>query len=454
LEELAPQEVVPELYIQFARFEEKCHEVERARHVYKYALDAIPKVEAAELYQAFISFEKQHGSRKGIEDVIMDKRRFQYEALIQETPTDYDTWFDYVRLEETEGDTARIREVYERAISQKPPVSEKRYWRRYIYLWINYAIFEELVAHDAERTREVYKACVENIPHEEFTFAKVWTMWAHFEVRQKQLTAARKVFGHAIGRCPKDRLFKEYIQLELNLGNFDRCRTLYQKYLEFTPHNCTTWIKFAELEATLNEFDRSRALYELGIAQDLLDKPEVLWKSYIDFEISRKEHQRTRELYERLLERTSHVKVFMSFAQFEAKEAQDLDGTRDIYQRAFDHTRDRELNEECVLLLEDWVRFEQSAGAEDKLQEARAKMPRKIKKKRMIQLEDGTDAGWEEYFDYIFPDDNKAASGLKMLELAHKWKAGLLKKAEPAASADEAGEDPEEDEDEIDLGDL
>lgn len=34
-----------------------------------------------------------------------------------------------------------------------------RFWRRYIYLWINYALFEELQAADAERTREVYK-CV------------------------------------------------------------------------------------------------------------------------------------------------------------------------------------------------------------------------------------------------------------------------------------------------------
>jgi hypothetical protein len=29
-----------------------------------------------------------------------------------------------------------------------------------------------------------------------------------------------------------------------------------------------------------------RALYELAIAQPLLDMPELLWKGYIDFEIS------------------------------------------------------------------------------------------------------------------------------------------------------------------------
>eukprot|EP00971_Amphidinium_carterae_P046313 911636-Amphidinium_carterae.1 len=29
----------------------------------------------------------------------------------------------------------RIREVYERAIANKPPKAEKRFWKRYIYLW-------------------------------------------------------------------------------------------------------------------------------------------------------------------------------------------------------------------------------------------------------------------------------------------------------------------------------
>lgn len=32
-------------------------------------------------------------------------------------------------------------------------------------------------------------------------------------------------------------------------------------------------------------------------------------------------------------------------------------------------------------------------------------MPRKVKKRRQITDEDGTDAGWEEYYDYIFPQD-------------------------------------------------
>ena len=51
----------------------------------------------------------------------------------------------------------KIRDVYERAVANVPPVAEKTYWRRYIYLWISYALFEELDARDVDRTRQVYR---------------------------------------------------------------------------------------------------------------------------------------------------------------------------------------------------------------------------------------------------------------------------------------------------------
>jgi hypothetical protein len=35
---------------------------------------------------------------------------------------DYDTWFDYLRLLESEGDFPVIREAYEKAIAQLPPI--------------------------------------------------------------------------------------------------------------------------------------------------------------------------------------------------------------------------------------------------------------------------------------------------------------------------------------------
>lgn len=56
-----------ELFIKFAEFEEKVGEGERARAIYKYALDHLPRSQATNVYRRFVTFEKQHGDREGIE---------------------------------------------------------------------------------------------------------------------------------------------------------------------------------------------------------------------------------------------------------------------------------------------------------------------------------------------------------------------------------------------------
>ncbi|KAK1361439.1 hypothetical protein POM88_045913 [Heracleum sosnowskyi] len=101
----------------------------------------------------------------------------------------------------------------------------------------------------------------------QFSFAKVWLLAPQFEMRQLNLIGARSILGQAIGKAPKDKIFRKYIEIELQLGNIDRCRKLYEKYLEWSPENCYAWSKYAELERSLSETDRVRAIFELGIAQ-------------------------------------------------------------------------------------------------------------------------------------------------------------------------------------------
>jgi crooked neck len=77
---------------------------------------------------------------------------------------------------------ALIRAVYERAVAHVPPIAEKRFWRRYIYLWIYYALYEETVAADFDRARTVLQRALAVVPHAVFTFSKLWLHAAHFEV--------------------------------------------------------------------------------------------------------------------------------------------------------------------------------------------------------------------------------------------------------------------------------
>ena len=132
-------------------------------------------------------------------------------------------------------------------IRDRPP-PEKKYWRRYVYLWLNYACFEELDIGDLARARAVYRAALDVVPHDRFTFGKLWLGAAHLEVRAGDLAAARKVLGEALGRCrrlAKPKLYAGYAHLERQLGEVDRCRSIYAKWLEAAPTNCAAWARFA-----------------------------------------------------------------------------------------------------------------------------------------------------------------------------------------------------------------
>lgn len=434
VETLGDEFMDEKLFMAYAKFEARLKELERARAIYKFALDRMPRSKSVNLHKAFTTFEKQYGDRDGIEDVILSKRRVHYEEQVKENAKNYDAWIDFARLEETSGNTDRVRDVYERAIAQIPPTQEKRHWRRYIYLWLFYAVFEETVSRDTERTRQIYQECIRLLPHKRFTFAKVWLMFAHFEVRQSQLTTARKLLGQAIGMCPKDKLFKGYIELEMKLFEFTRCRQLYTKYIEYNGANCQTWIKFAELERGLDDLDRARAIFELAVDEPQLDMPELLWKAYIDFEEGEGEYERTRALYERLLSKTDHVKVWTSWAQFEIgvpdSDAADEDDdnrpiseaaksrARQIFTRAHTRLKDRDLKEDRVALLNAWRSFEAIHGSKEDQEKIEQQMPRKVKKRRKLD-----DDSFEEYVDYVFPaDDESAAKLAKLMANAQRWK--------------------------------
>lgn len=453
------------LFIAFAQFEESQKEHERARVIYKYALDHMAKDKCVELYKAYTVHEKKFGERVGIENVIMKKRKLQYEEEVTEDPMNYDAWFDYVRLVESEGDMDTIREIYERAVANVPPSKEKRFWRRYVYLWINYAVYEELEAQDCERARQVYRTCLDLLPHKRFTFAKVWLLYAQFEIRQRDVGAARRALGTALGKCPKAKLFRGYIDLEIQLREFHRCRTLYEKFLLFDPENCSAWMKFAELESLLGDTERARSIYELAVNQARLDMPELLWKQYIDFEIEQEESDKARNLYRRLLGKTTHVKVWLSLAQFElVTDVNETDNShiaraRKVYEEANQRLREAAAQSEQqagpakefrLMLLESWRDFEMEhgGGEEDNLKKVQSLMPKRVKKRRRIeQAEDapggGTNdaGGWEEYFDYIFPEDEGAKPNLKLLAMAKMWKK---QKEQPNNDADDAVKTEEE----------
>ncbi|KAF0973800.1 hypothetical protein FDP41_007187 [Naegleria fowleri] len=441
------------LYIAFAEFEVTNNEIERANAIYKYLLDRVPKDYAEGLYQKFISFQKQFGDANSIENVIYNKKRFEFENELKENPNNYDVWIQYLQMTMEHNGSDNLdetRDLFERAIANVPPLKEKRFWKRYIYIWINYALFEELTAKNITRTRQVYQGCLELLRSEEYSapninFSKIWIMFAHFEIRQRNIDDARKILNAAVLCLPKDKIFKEYIKVELSLGNIDTVRQLFQKQLEVSPSSCESWKNYAELEQKVKEFERARRIYELAVSQPNLDMPELIWKCYIDFEIEQKEYDKARALFKRLLDKTKHVKVWISYALFEKSLGIDnIERTRQVYEDAYTYfkkgsieeggqqqTADEEAQiakrEQRYQLLLSWIAFEESLeNNQERIDKLKQKKPTKIRRKKKVLNQEGEASGWTEYVDYVFKDDeaegttNKA--NLKILEKALLWK--------------------------------
>lgn len=132
------------------------------------------------------------------------------------------------------------------------------------------------------------------------------------------------------------------------------------------------------------------------------------------------------------MDRTGHVKVWISFAKFELSAEYDksdestvdmnIELARRVYERANDFLRTLAEKESRVVLLEAWRDFESQHGTEDAFDKVIEKMPRRVKKRQKIVSETGIEEGWEEIFDYIFPEDEMARPNLKLLAAAKNWK--------------------------------
>lgn len=147
LAELEPEEINARVFKQFSSFEERQGEYERARVIYKHAVnllklgeditpdnfeeEEVSKAEIEkrnELYKSYIAFEKKHGDQEAIESVIFANQRAEYVKKTTEDPLDYDSWFEYAKLEEEHGDHSAVRDVYEKAVANIPPSEEKQHW--------------------------------------------------------------------------------------------------------------------------------------------------------------------------------------------------------------------------------------------------------------------------------------------------------------------------------------
>lgn len=134
------------------------------------------------------------------------------------------------------------------------------------------------------------------------------------------------------------------------------------------------------MEYGVEEVERAREIFELGIQVTDMNMPESIWKAYIDMEIQLKDYEKVRGLYNRLLQKTKHIKVWISYAQFEA-DINEVQKSRDIYLQADRFFKDNgDLKEERVMLLESWRDMEVKFKDPEHIDSVGKRMPKRVKK--------------------------------------------------------------------------
>eukprot|EP01061_Rhynchopus_euleeides_P016507 TRINITY_DN27825_c0_g1_i1.p1 TRINITY_DN27825_c0_g1~~TRINITY_DN27825_c0_g1_i1.p1 ORF type:complete len:664 (+),score=248.53 TRINITY_DN27825_c0_g1_i1:99-2090(+) len=385
---------IDKIFVEFAKFEERQQELDRARGIYRIALDRITKDQAPELYETYLNFEKQYGEREGIEQALVSRKRFEYQQEIERAPENYDVWFNYIRMTEGLDDPEQTRELYERAVANiptvpkgTPPHLQKQYWGRYLYLWLMYAQYEELDMKDAARARQVYHQARQVVPHEHFSFSKLWIACAEFEIRCGSLDAARALMGEGLGRNPTSKMYRWYIALEHQLGNIERVRALYTSWLRKKPEQGAVWVKFAELELAAHEPERARELFQQATSQDVLEEPELVWKRFIASEVRQKSFDTARSLYRQLADKTKHVQVFLSWADMEFNEVGNAENARGVYEEADNILSvDPAWQQEWHVLLEAWLAFEKQHGTPSTISKVNEKLHPETAQKQPSKL--------------------------------------------------------------------
>merc|ERR1719188_749641 len=99
--------------------------------------------------------------------------------------------------------------------------------------------------------------------------------------------------------------------------------------------------------------------------------------------------------------------------------------SREALERGVRHFKAENRGDERAMLLEHWLKLEREHGDAAATEAIDKRQPKRVKKRRQVPGEDGQEA-YEEFMDYVFPDDKPEQQNLKILEMAHAWKKRKL----------------------------
>ncbi|KAI0566118.1 pre-mRNA-splicing factor CLF1 [Gracilaria domingensis] len=270
--------------------------------------------------------------------------------------------------------------------------------------------------------------------HRKFSFGKLWIYYAQAEIRNKDVQAARKIFGTGLGVLPhKHILYETYIEFERSLGEFDRVRKIYENWLTRNPTHEPAFVSLADLEVRLGEVERARLVLEMATSVDELRSSSKLWEKLADVVKLEDETSAIRR-FEGYVNTQPHAAVWIAYI-YMMNDLQAADeAVRRIFKRSVDSLREEaiaakeagtELREEVFDMANKWLSWEmeqtdgpiENGDKSANVALAKKAIPKRVKKTRK------TEDGDEEYWQIVFLEEETNIGGIgNLLEAARRWK--------------------------------
>jgi len=298
----AMRSVDTELIIAYAEFATRHGKYDTARALLQSAVEGMTDLAAkAEVLDAVIQHERGHGHHTAVAAVIHERARMTYREKAAGAPFDYDAWLQWLLFEIRccKSERTVVSDIFEKATTHAPAVQEKSAWARYIYIWLLHAAYLEVECADSPCAIQILQQCVKRIPHAKFSFSKVWIRLAEAQLRGGGgITEFRRTMGQALGNCPRPKVFRAYIATERILGETERIRKLYEKWLSIHPATVQPWQAYVGFECSLKEKGRAIALLEMALKtlSEAIDK-NIIWDEY--FAVHQDDVEASRSLYDR-----------------------------------------------------------------------------------------------------------------------------------------------------------
>ncbi|OII74910.1 uncharacterized protein cubi_03041 [Cryptosporidium ubiquitum] len=300
-------------------------------------------------------------------------------------PQDFDLLFDYTMFIIQYLELDSVLQEYENVIFNYN-INDILNWEKYLYSCLLFTYFFEINQEiNSSNINKMYNYFIHLIKNNQISevngnesgiksselisttgieqnsiLSKIFIYFSNHQLRNGNLNTARKILGIGLGRTPCTKLFDHYIDIEFKLGNFDRCRVLFTKYIEYDPISTDAWIKYMRFEYNLHEIKRVISIAEAAISMPELDSPEIVWQYYIEIMINEKNIESADNIYKRLLEKTQHIQVIINYSTFIISKLHDNELNRKFILGILNKYKDRQMDYQRSILLKYWLALEES----------------------------------------------------------------------------------------------